>query len=74
MFDVIVIDRTLHMLDEEPRLATLVRLLDCVAKDGWVLIEDERTNVAGLKTVIGDHKAQWKIVQEKRDTLFLRST
>jgi len=72
VFDIIVIDRTLHMLDKEPRLATLIGLLDCVTIDGWVLIEDERANIAGIKTVIQNHKAQWKIVKETRGTFFLR--
>lgn len=72
VFDIIVIDRTLHMLDKEPRLATLIGLLDCVAIDGWVLIEDERANIAGFKTVFQNHKAQWKIVKETRGTFFLR--
>jgi tellurite methyltransferase len=71
-FDVIVIDRTLHMLDEGPRLDTLVKLLDCVATDGWVLIEDERTNIAGFKAAIEGHNARWKMLQEKRSTLFIR--
>ena len=72
MFDLLLIDRTLHMLDAGPRLRALAGLLDCVAKGGWALIEDERANVAGFKAVAQDHKAQWDIMQENRGTLFLR--
>jgi len=72
IFDVIVIDRTLHMLDKKPRMEALDRLLDCVATRGWLLIEDERSNMADFKAVIERHKAQWDIVKEKRGTLFLR--
>jgi SAM-dependent methyltransferase len=72
MFDAILIDRTLHMLDEKPRLDTLARLLSCVAAGGWILIEDERTNIAGFKSIFERHKTQWDVMQEKRGTLFLR--
>ena len=41
LFDVILFDRTLHMLPEAPRLAVLGRLLDHADAGGWVLIADE---------------------------------
>jgi SAM-dependent methyltransferase len=72
IFDVLLIDRTLHMLDEQPRLAVLERLIGCVAESGWALIEDERSNIAGLKAVFDAHEVAWETVTAKRGTLFLR--
>lgn len=59
-FDVIVIDRTLHMLDAALREAVLARLLRHVAQCGWVLISDERSNMAGLRAVIDADGLDWR--------------
>lgn len=72
MFDVLLIDRTLHMLDETPRHAVLARLIDAVSPGGWALIEDERSNITGMKAVFAIHDADWQITIEKRGTLFLQ--
>ena len=71
-FDILLIDRTLHMLDKAPRLATLTQLIPCVVPGGWALIADERSNMAGFKTVFTDHDADWRIETDKRGLLFLQ--
>lgn len=70
-FDVVLIDRTLHMLDETDRLTTLQTLLDRVGRGGWCLIADERTNIAGFKRVAASHRVEWEIVKEQKGYLFL---
>ena len=71
-FDVVLIDRTLHMLPTSDRLATLAILLDHVADKGWVLIADEASNMADFVDVISAHKAAWHAELSERGYLFVR--
>lgn len=71
-FNVILIDRTLHMLPERERLEVLGRLIRSVANGGWVLIADERSNIQGYKDVIAASAHAWKTELEARGNLFLR--
>lgn len=53
LFDVIGIDRTLHMLPKEQhRLEVLKTMITCVAKDGYILIADERKNLPVMKILL----------------------
>ncbi len=72
MFDVLLIDRTLHMLGKEARHTVLARLIDTVTGNGWVLIADERSNIADFKAVFAAHESDWQIELEKGGTLFIR--
>lgn len=71
-FDVILIDRTLHMLPETPRLSCLQKLLDHAAPGGWCLIADERRNLAGFRTVFAAHHYEWTAEVDKGGTLFMQ--
>ncbi len=71
-FDVVLIDRTLHMLDESERLALLARLLDHVVPNGHVLIADEPSNIAGFRLVIARHLETWHETYAKGGFLFLQ--
>ncbi len=71
-FDVVLIDRTLHMLDETDRQTALRTLLDHIDHGGWCLIADERTNIAGFKRVVASRREEWEIVKEQKGYLFLR--
>lgn len=52
-FNVVVIDRTLHMLPKEQhRLDVLKNLMAYIAKDGHILIADERKNLPAMKDVL----------------------
>lgn len=44
-FDVVLFDRTLHMLRSEERIDALCRFAALVNPGGWLLIEDERSNI-----------------------------
>lgn len=72
LFDVILIDRTLHMLTQVDRHAVLARLLDHVTENGWVLIADETANMAGFKDQLDRHSATWRTELDKGGTLFVR--
>ena len=71
-FDVVLIDRTLHMLKAANRLDVLERLLKVVGPNGWVLIADERSNMSGFKAVVAANSFQWVTELEMGGTLFLR--
>jgi tellurite methyltransferase len=71
-FDVVLIDRTLHMLPEQERLEVLERLIVTVPKSGWVLIADERSNMRGFKDVFALSSEDWKAELDVRGTLFHR--
>lgn len=50
-FDAMVIDRTLHMLDDAPRVASLAHLLASLPSLKLVIILDEPSNIEQLKAV-----------------------
>lgn len=72
IFDIVLIDRTLHMLKLEPRLAVLERLLRFVAVDGWVLIADEASNIEAFKAIFERQRAIWTIQYAHRGYLFVQ--
>lgn len=71
-FDVVLFDRTLHMLAEKERLDVLGRIIVTVTKGGWVLIADERSNMKRFKDVFALSSEDWETVLDARGTLFLR--
>lgn len=71
-FDVVLIDRTLHMLAEADRLAVLERLIDHVVPGGRVLIADEPSNMAGFRAVLEASGCEWDIENDRRGYLFVR--
>ncbi|MBV7379672.1 class I SAM-dependent methyltransferase [Maritimibacter dapengensis] len=73
-FDIVLIDRTLHMLARQERLTVLGRLLDHVEKQGWVLIADETSNIEDFKSVLSAHPACWHTALSHGGKLFLCRT
>ncbi|GKY87646.1 class I SAM-dependent methyltransferase [Sinisalibacter aestuarii] len=71
LFDIVLIDRTLHMLGRAMRLSVLSGLLDHVAPEGWLLIADEPSNIADFAALIAGHGADWRTETRKRGYLFL---
>ncbi|MCA9365596.1 class I SAM-dependent methyltransferase [Candidatus Kaiserbacteria bacterium] len=69
-FDVVVIDRTLHMLPEESdRIGVLENLVDFVKKDGYVLIADEKSNLPAIREFFV--KAGWTVSLSHKGFLFV---
>lgn len=70
-FDVVLVDRTLHMLPKPARLSVLQRLLDHVNEGGWVLIADEKSNMRDFVTVFANSKFEWTTQLDKQGYLFV---
>jgi len=71
-FDVILIDRTLHMLDAQERMAVLETLIPAVDVDGYVLIADEPKNIAAMQSVFDGSPFSWTTDHKKGGFLFLQ--
>ncbi|MFS4580985.1 class I SAM-dependent methyltransferase [Phaeobacter sp. C3_T13_0] len=72
IFDIILFDRTLHMLPKSLRLAVLKQLLDHVAVGGWVLIADEASNMGGFESAFAGHEYAWSDEYSKSGYQFRR--
>ncbi|MCV0429067.1 MAG: class I SAM-dependent methyltransferase [Roseibium sp.] len=71
-FDVIVIDRTLHMLDRLPRVDVLTRLIEHLEVDGSLLIADEPCNLPDFRKVLDRGSGHWTVIKEEKGVLFAR--
>jgi 2-polyprenyl-3-methyl-5-hydroxy-6-metoxy-1,4-benzoquinol methylase len=71
-FDVILIDRTLHMLTRDAQFSVLSTLLDHVSQNGWVLIADEESNIDGFQGVIAADRRDRTVEHRQRGHLFVR--
>lgn len=74
LFDVLLIDRTLHMLGTCERSTVLARLLESVASRGFVLIADERSNVPTFEVALEIDRRDWRTVRKHRGYLFVRQS
>ena len=71
-FDVIVIDRTLHMLAEEERLSVLRDIIAATKSGSHLLIADERRNLPAFKAELKASPGEWGVVLERRGFLFCK--
>jgi 2-polyprenyl-3-methyl-5-hydroxy-6-metoxy-1,4-benzoquinol methylase len=69
-FDIIVIDRTLHMLAPDDRRAVLQKLLGYSKRNAFVLIADERSNIPAYKATLQSSRWKWSTTLEQRGFLF----
>ena len=71
LYDVIVVDRTLHMLDARERLGVLDSLVEVLEPAGHVLIADEPRNLpATLERLKSE--ANWRANIQRKGPLFLQ--
>ena len=70
-FDLILIDRTLHMLATDDRVAVLGNLLKLSKCGSHVLIADERSNIPTFKKVIEASRWNWTTTLNRRGFLFI---
>jgi len=74
-FDVIVIDRTLHMLSVKEQTRVLQNLLLSVTKKGsHVLIADEPSNLPALAAVFDNSQSPWATTLSRGGFLFMASS
>lgn len=71
-YDVIVIDRTLHMLARDERVAVLRGLLAFAADGAAVLIADEKANIALFARLFDEPEGRWRTILRNRGYLFVR--
>ncbi|MBU2991926.1 class I SAM-dependent methyltransferase [Octadecabacter sp. 1_MG-2023] len=71
-FDVILIDRTLHMLSAPDRRAVLTRLLGHIRPNGWLLIADETSNIPDFTSTLRTQNSPWTVEHLKGGYLFAR--
>ena len=71
-FDVIVIDRTLHMLTVDERTTVLHDLLRATKSGLHILIADEKSNISAFKKVFAESAWDWKSTFERRGFLFVQ--
>ena len=71
-FDIILIDRTLHMLDAEERKVVLQKLLGLSKHGAYILIADERSNMPAFKAVLEASRWKWQTTLERGGFLFVR--
>jgi SAM-dependent methyltransferase len=71
-FDVLLIDRTLHMLDVDAQLRVLERVCLCVRDAGFVLIADEESNLPRMRAYFEEDSKQWTIFKDKKGFLFVQ--
>ena len=72
MFDVMLFDRTLHMLPPTDRLRVLDRYRNHIGEKGYVLISDERKNLPAMENLFMQGDATWRITRKTRGLLFLQ--
>jgi tellurite methyltransferase len=70
MFDVVVIDRTLHMLRSSERMDVLKRAIGAVGPTGFVVIADERKNLPAMRALFDD--GCWSERFAKKGFLFMQ--
>lgn len=73
-YDVVVVDRTLHMLDEDIRIRVLHQISLATRDKGFVLIADEKSNMLGIKQFFQDDKHNWEIVQDGKSFISLQKS
>lgn len=69
-FDIVLIDRTLHMLSEVDRTAVLANLLLHTNNQAFLLIADERSNIPAFADVLKASQDLWKTFMQKKGFLF----
>jgi tellurite methyltransferase len=72
MFDVVLIDRTLHMLATKPRLRALAALTKLVRRNGYLLIADEAKNILEFTHLLDTSSDNWETLRNNRGYLFVR--
>lgn len=73
VFDIVLVDRTLHMLAPEPRRTTLLQLMQAVAAGGWLVIADETSNLPAFKDLLLADARGWTIERCGKGYLFAQS-
>jgi len=69
-FDIVLIDRTLHMLNAQDRTAVLSSLLPHTNSQAFLLIADERSNIPAFTQTLNASTDPWETFLQKKGFLF----
>lgn len=69
-YDVLLIDRTLHMLAADPRATVFASLITCLAPNGWLVLADEKANLPAFLRALEDDKRNWTVERCSKGLLF----
>ncbi len=72
LFNVILFDRTLHMLQPNDQISVLDRCRKHVEEKGYVLISDERKNLPAMESLFMEGGGSWRVKKNVRGLLFLQ--
>ena len=73
MFDVVVLDRVLHMLPEdEAKTAVLHTAVAHLNPNGFILIADEPKNMPLFLDFFDSHAANWQFNTKKKNMIFIQ--
>ena len=73
MFDVVVLDRVLHMLKEdEAKTAVLHTAAIHLNPNGFILIADEPKNASLFFDFFDSHAANWQFATKKKNMIFVQ--
>lgn len=71
-YDLVVIDRTLHMLAESVRIDVLARVSGVTREGGYVLIADEKSNLPAMRLFFEKDSHDWATIKDKKGFLFMQ--
>ena len=71
-YDVIILDRVLHMLEKDSRNALLEQVLQHVPPSGFVLIADMPGNKAAVRDAFSEDSRKWSTVLDREGFLFMQ--
>ncbi len=71
-FDVIVVDRTLHMLKPEERIKVLSDLMQITQHQSYILIADERRNLPAFQDELDKSQWHWQSILSNKGFLFVQ--
>lgn len=72
LFNIILFDRTLHMLQPQDQISVLDRYRKHVEGGGYVLINDERKNLPAMESLFMEKDDRWHIRKKTQGLLFLQ--
>ncbi len=61
LFDIIIIDRVLHMLDQKDRFKIFSALAKHVADNGHLLVADEKSNLVRFQNILANDERCWQV-------------
>ncbi len=73
-FDVILIDRTLHMLPDNAQSKVLAKLITHLQPQGWMLIADETSNLPRFREVFSKSGRKWSTHKDGKGLLFAQAS